>query len=151
MTFLDARAIKFRKALMQPINTSAAIILGLYTFVWGVWVANPIWSVFETAEVYATLMSIFPEYAWGLIAIICGSFMVYGCVSSKYKHLVRGSFVGAIHWLVIGICYFLGDWHHTGGITAIMIAVYCSFVYLNLRVNRIVYEKDGKKVVIYNP
>lgn len=121
---------------MRPINPSAVSIMAIYTFLWGLWVANPFWDVFVTAPLYMALNSVMCEAGWGIIAIICGFFMLWGVVRGSFKSLSRGAFAGAIHWAVISGGYFVGDWHNTGGITALMIAIYCSYIYLNLRVNQ---------------
>ena len=39
--------------------------LGIYTILWGLWVANPFWDVFSTAPLYSQLSSIAPEVFWG--------------------------------------------------------------------------------------
>lgn len=122
-------------ALLKPINPAASIILGVYTILWGLWVACPFWSVFARAPLYSVMASLFPEWVWGLFAIFCGSLMVYGATKRSFGALTRGSGFVGIHWFLIGLCYFLGDWQSTGGITAIMLSVYAGFVYLNIRVN----------------
>jgi hypothetical protein len=41
-----------------------------------------------------------------------------------------------MYWLMVSVMFFAGDWQNTGGITAATLAVYCGFIWLNLRVNR---------------
>lgn len=122
--------------LSCPINTSAIIILALYTVIWGLWLISPFWATFDHAPLYSFLASIMSEFYWGGIAVACGGVMTAGVLKSSYESLIRGAFIGFVHWLVISIGYFIGDWHNTGGITALTIAIYCGFIYLNLKVNR---------------
>jgi hypothetical protein len=122
-------------ALLKPINPAASIILGVYTILWGLWVINPLWSVFARAPLYSVMATIAPEWAWGCFALFCGSVMVYGSMKRSYRALTNGAGVVNFHWTIVGLCYFLGDWQSTGGITALCIAFYAGFVYLNIRVN----------------
>lgn len=131
-------------ALLKPINPAASIILGVYTIIWGLWVINPIWSVFARAPLYAVMASLAPEYVWGAFALLCGSAMVFGATRRSFRALTNGAIAVWFHWLLIGVCYFLGDWQSTGGITAIMLAVYAGFVYLNIRVN----YKESKELPV---
>lgn len=131
---------KLAKALLLPINPAAVVLLGIYTVLWGFWVANPFWTVFTQAPLYNVLAAtsigiIPPEVLWGCIAMCCGCVTIYGAVKRSYKPLVRGASLAGWHWLMIAVFYFLGDPLNTGGITALIFAVYGAFIYLNIRVN----------------
>jgi hypothetical protein len=119
-----------------PINTSAVVILGSYTTLWGFWMANPFWTVFTRAPLYRWMDAIMPEWAWGTLALAVGLAMVYGVIRHSYRSLITGALVGYFHWLLISIMYFAGDWRNTGGITALVISVYCGFVFSNIKRNR---------------
>ena len=131
---------KLAKALLLPINPAAVILLGIYTTVWGIWIANPFWTVFSQAKLYHALATIppaivTPEIFWGLIAIVCGIIIIYGAVTRRYRPLITGAAVAGRHWLMIACLYFMGDWQNTGGITALIFAVYAGFIYVNIKVN----------------
>lgn len=117
------------------------MLLGAYTFLWGLWVANPFWNVFSKAELYGVLATIAPEVFWGCLAIVVGITVMFGAWKRSYKALVRGAVIAGWHWLMIAIFYFLGDFFSTGGITSLTFAVYAAFLYLNLRVN---FKNDKK-------
>lgn len=122
--------------LLKPINKSAIILLGIYTVVWGIWVSNPFWDVFTSAPLYSALAGFIPaEWFWGCVAIACGLITIRGVMKRSYHSLVLGA--GAVGWLwfIISILYFMGDWHNTGGITALFLSLYAAYAYLNLRVN----------------
>jgi hypothetical protein len=127
---------KFTGALLKPINPTAIILLGIYTVVWGFWLANPWWDAFSRAALYSVLArSPIAEWGWGCIAIFCGSITCWGAYRRSYHPLLIGSAVAGWHWLMISIFYIKGDWQNTGGITALTFAIYAAFIYLNIKVN----------------
>lgn len=132
---LTQGAEKLAKALLLPINPAAVIILGIYTMVWGLWVANPLWEVFSHADLYIKMAAFMPEWAWGIVALVVGLVTTYGAVKRNYSALVRGAAVAGLFWFAVSIFYFIGDYMSTGGITALVFAVYAAFIYCNIRVN----------------
>jgi len=135
MNITKRETYSLTKALLKPINTAAIVILGLYTVVWGLWLANPFWTVLDAAPVYDQMRSLFPEVVWGIIAIVCGLVTIYGAYRPSYRALIFGSSVAWAHWFMIAIFYFLGDWRSTAGISSLAFAVYAGFIYLNIKVN----------------
>lgn len=133
-------------ALLLPINPAAVIILGIYTVIWGIWVANPFWTVFTQAPLYSALAAFAPEPFWGCLAIACGCVTTWGAIKRYYRPLIYGATVACWHWSMIAVFYFMGDWHNTGGITALVLAVYAAFIYLNIRVNH-KGHKDDKHIL----
>lgn len=131
---------QFLKALFKPINTSAVVILGLFTMLWGSWVAAPWWHVFTRAPVYSYMLSLAPEWVWGTVAIVAGIVMILGVFANSYRSLALGSWIGGMHWLVISVLYFIGDWQNTAGITVMAFAVYSAYIHLNLKINRKHFE-----------
>lgn len=129
------RQEKLAMALLKPINTSAIVILGVYTFIWGLWVCNPFWSVFSQAPLYDAMGALLPEYFWGLLAVVTGVLTIYGSVKRSYATLITGAFASGWFWTIIAIFYFLGDFMNTGGITSATFAIYSGFIYLNIRIN----------------
>lgn len=145
MTFSEGQE-KLARALLRPINPAVAVLLGFYTTLWGLWIANPFWTVFTQAPLYnaleqawvvkwAMVVGFSPEAFWGMIAIICGLFIMHGAMKRSYRSLIRGATIACIHWLTIAILYFMGDWQNTGGITSLIFAVYGAFLWVNVRVN----------------
>lgn len=132
---------KLAEALLLPINTAAVIILGVYTVIWGAWLANPWTNVFTHAALYSVLGSLAPELFWGCLAISCGLITIHGAMTRRYRPLMWGSSISGWHWTMIAVFYFIGDPINTGGITALTFAVYSAYIYLNIRVN---FGKDKK-------
>lgn len=110
--------------------------MGVYTILWGIWVANPFWTSFDEARRYAWLKDVMPEWTWGVLAVAVGATMTYGVMKNSFKPLARGSFVGAVYWGIIATGYYIGDWRDTAGLTKTMICVYCAFIFLNIKMNR---------------
>lgn len=120
-------------AMLRPVNPTAIILLGVFTIIWGVWVGNPFWAVFSS-PLYS-LMTFLPEAVWGFISVVAGIVICHGAITRRVASLILGARVGGLFWLVVSILYFIGDWVHTGGITALLLSIYSFFIYLNLKVN----------------
>lgn len=123
------------QALRAPINPAAISILAAYTILWGFWILSPFWDVFSQADLYVVMNHTMPEWLWGLIAILFGAIMMRGVIVDSKRSLTDGAFSGFCHWIVISGLYFTSNWRNTGGITSMMIAVYCGYIYLNIRLN----------------
>lgn len=123
------------RGLRKPINTAAISIMGIYTFLWGLWLALP-WPTFNTGPVYNVMSTLGPEIVWGVAAMCIGAVIIWGVTSQTYKALLRGALAGFYYWLVISVFYMLGSWSADGWINAFMVSVYCAFVAINLRVNK---------------
>ena len=131
------------KAMLVPVNPSAVLILGVLTFVWGFWVANPWWEVFSHAQVYSVLDNL-PEWCVGLLAMTTGAVTCWGAIRGKPPAVYIGAAVAGWYWLMISVCYFVGDWHNTGGIVSLFLSIYCGFIYLNIHVNDRYYRKNNQ-------
>lgn len=123
------------KALLAPVNTTGIIIVGLYTFIWGLWIANPATDVFAAAEIYSALFAVAPEALWGCVAIVCGLLIIYGAIARRYNPSVRGALVSGLHWAMIAGFYFAGNIIDPAGLTALTFSVYSAWIYLNTKVN----------------
>lgn len=132
---MKERKEKLAEALLLPINPALIVLLGIFTVVWGFWIANPFWTVFTQAPLYDYMAALAPEWVWGGIAITAGVVICIGAVKRSYRALTTGAGVAFIHWLLISLMYFAGDPLNTGGITALLLAVYAAMVYLNIRIN----------------
>jgi hypothetical protein len=129
----------------RPINRFTAATLSVYTILWGFWLSNPFWQVFNQAALYDWMAEVASETVWGIGAMTVGAVMLYGVIRASHKSLTIGAFVGFIHWLLIALGYFAGNWQNTGGITSLFMATYCGIIYLNLRVvnHNLAFEKDS--------
>jgi hypothetical protein len=134
---------KIAYSILRPINPSLIIVLGTYTILWGLWILNPFTDVFAAAALYSVMASLAGEWFWGGIAILSGLFVIRGALKPSYFNLRLGSFIGFFHWFIITLMYFAGDIVNTGGITALTFAVYSALVWLNIKVNRVLYEDNS--------
>lgn len=137
-SFIDG----LKSALFKPINKAAISIMGAFTVLWGLWVCNPFWTVFTQAPLFQVMAFVAPEWVWGIAAVIVGISMLYGVIQMAYSPLVAGARTGFYFWMFASICFFIGDWKNTGGITLLMIALYCGYIALNLSINREKYQEE---------
>ena len=121
--------------MRRPINTAAISILGTYTFLWGLWLTMP-WSTFNRGPIYDLMSILAPELIWGISAMVIGGIIMYGVSKNAYAYLRRGALIGFYYWFIIAAFYALGSWQSTGWINSAMVAIYCAFVSLNLRINK---------------
>lgn len=135
---------RLAKNILKPINPSIIVVLGIYTVLWGIWLANPFWDVFSRAPLYGSMKDLLPEFVWGIVAIVSGFIIIRGATKPSYNNLVIGSCVSFSHWFMIAIFYFVGDWQNTGGITSAVFAIYSAIIYLNIKIN----HAHFKRVVI---
>ena len=136
------RREKIVLSLLKPINPSVIIILGIYTVAWGIWILNPFWTVFTQAALYSAMNGIFGEWFWGSIAVAAGLVIIRGAIKPSYQNLHFGAFTACLHWFVIAILYFIGDWQNTGGITALAFCIYAAFIWVNIKINKRLYQND---------
>ena len=139
---------KLAQALLLPINPAMIVLLGIYTVVWGFWIANPFWTVFTQAPLYSAMAGFAPEWVWGGVAIFAGTVVIIGAVKRSYRALITGAAVAFIHWFLIALMYFAGDPLNTGGITSLVIALYAAVVYLNIRVNFKDHKHNRKHTMV---
>ena len=135
-----SRLDKVIREFMQPLNTTLILILGIYTIVWGLWLISPFWTVFSQAPVYCVMAQIGEEWMWGTVAVVTGGFTIRGALKPNFTNLHLGSFLAALHWLLIAFVYLLGDWTSTGGITSLCFFVYAAVFWINVKANRSLYK-----------
>lgn len=131
---------RLAQQLLKPINPTIIIVLGIYTIVWGLWIACPFFDVFTASPLYATMAGIGSEYIWGSIAMVSGLIICRGAIKPRFGNIQFGAFIGFFHWTLISILYFIADWHSTAGLSAAAFAVYSGLVWVNTKVNHKVYR-----------
>lgn len=139
---------KIQEAMFKPINTAAISILGVFSLLWGFWVANPFWTVFDQAEIFEFMTVLMPEWLWGTLAILVGVAMIIGVIKNSWLSLTAGALTGFYFWLFGAINFFLGDWQNTGGVTLLMVALYCGYIALNLHINKDKFSNDQENLAL---
>lgn len=129
--------MSLKNRMLLPINPTGSILLGLYTILWGFWISNPWWDVFDRAELYSGMQDLAPEWLWGAAAVAASIVTLYGAIKPSYRSFTIGALILAWHWGMVSLMYFLGDWQNTGGITSALIFTYAVYIFVNVRVNRI--------------
>lgn len=121
--------------LIQPMNLYASVLLGVMTFVWGVWVVNPFWHVFTRAAIYDKTLEFAPEWAWGTWSTVCGAALVAAVFKRSTRWVSRASAFAMWHWFTISLMFWWGDWQNTAGLTYMFIGLYATYIFLNVRLN----------------
>lgn len=122
---------KIAERLLQPINTSVISILGMFSVLLGFWLILPFDSL--STELIGS-----NSYEWmiGLGMGLPGMTIVFGALTDRMPALTLGTGAGFYVWFGLMVLTLIMNWQSGWWIVALMIAVYCGFVHLNLRVNR---------------
>lgn len=126
-------------------NPSVSILLGLYNIVWGLWVANPFVSSFTNTPLYSVMTAISPELFWGLAVFCIGVVVVYGAVTIKTKPILAGTGLSAAYWLFVSISLLLGQPANQSFLDSLIISIYASFTYLNVKCNN---KNSGPRAMV---
>lgn len=121
--------------LTKPINPFVSSILAVLTVSWGLWVASPFWHAFSGAQSYRYVAELAPEWVWGLYAFMSGVAMLCALYSRKPGLLVASSLLSSLHWGTISIMFWFGDWTSIAGLTYSFVALYSSFIMMNVYIN----------------
>lgn len=123
---------KIAERLLQPINTSVISILGMFSVFLGVWLTLP----FDSLSSELVGGKSYYEWIIGIFMIIPGMTIVLGALKDKMRVLTLGTGAGFYVWFGLMVLTLILNWQSGWWIVALMIAIYCGFVHLNLRVNR---------------
>jgi|SRR5215203_140440 len=118
---------RLARRLLEPINTSVISILGIFNILFGIWMLLPFPSL--------GLPAFLAEWAVGIVALGIGGLIVTGSAKESYYLLGAGCALGSFAWVIGTVMSFSLDWKSPAWIFAFMIALYCTFVYINISVN----------------
>lgn len=133
---MNRKLEELRQTLLKPINPAIIVVLGLYTVVWGLWIALPWFSVFGHSAVYSVMSAYGSEYLWGGIAVASGLIIIRGSLKPIFWNIEIGSLVAFFFWLTISIFFFAGNWQSTAWLSSAAFALYSGIIWLNIKVNR---------------
>lgn len=134
----------FIELMFKPAHVAIVALLGMYTTVWGFWIGSPFWETFTTAKVYANMLGAAPEISWGCTALLIGILVCAAAASHSYVLNRLGGGLLFSYWSVVAIMYLTSDWHNTGGITAVFLAIYGAYIFINSKLNRELFRPYGK-------
>lgn len=103
---------------VMKFRSRISMILGIYTFVWGLWILLPSWSVFDSSPVFEAMNKFMPEHWWGINAMLAGAILAMGMVAESKRALIWGSIAGVYHWGVVGTLYLTAEWRSPAWITS---------------------------------
>ncbi len=127
---------KIFEVLSKPMNRAGFGIMGGFMIVWGAWIASPFWSALGSAEIFSVVLLHAPEWSVGLIALSIGASIIRYLVIGCFKRLQFVAGITMYFWALFSICCLVGDWQNPGWITYLVLALYSTFVYENIRINR---------------
>lgn len=133
---------RIARGLLRPINPYSTLILGIFTTCWGLWMLSPWWSVFAQSSAYVKMEQFAPEWAWGCWSVIAGALVILAVFKGLYRWLSFALGFISWHWATVSLMLWLGDWQNIGGLTYMGIAVFSSYVYLNIKVNYVKFGED---------
>jgi len=122
------------QGLLRPINQFSPALMGLFTFLWGVWLLMPQWSAFESARVFRFIDSL-PEWAWGATAAVVGILIVVFTALERFTPLYRSLLASNVLFGIVSWFTWWGDWQNTAGLVYMAIAMYAGYLYLNVKIN----------------
>lgn len=97
--------------LDAPSQVSIEFILGCFAVFWGIWVLYPYTDSFSSLDYYGTALSVMPEYAWGLLAIICGLgqivFLTRRCKTATVIHRKAFLLIQFMLWVTLAMNFIL--------------------------------------------
>lgn len=129
---------KFTRLFLAPIQPFIGILIGFYTFMWGLWVLSPFWTVFDKGPQYEVLMSLAREPVWGFIATILGVIIMKACWNKNVEVIKYTALVGFYFWGLVCTSYLYSNWQALAWIPAAMFSIIEGYAYLNLTIR----EKD---------
>lgn len=135
-TWIRTTLHRLAAKMIEPLRPAAVFNAGLFTLFWGLWTANPFWQVFNDDRVYRGLSELFPEWFWGVIAILSGTCMLLGLFVKSYKMLLSSSAVAGWFWTTVGIFLIIEQWRSPLCLVALMATASNALIYLNLRINK---------------
>jgi len=116
------------RRLLEPVNTSVISILGLFNLLFGIWLLLP----FDSIVLSSPYLS---EWGIGAITTLIGILILIGSIFERLFPLSTGTLIGFCFWIAVTGVVLLTRWQSPGWIFALMIALYCLFVNLNIRIN----------------
>jgi len=121
---------KLAKRLLQPVNTSVVSILGFFNALLGLWLLLPFTSISEQFS-----SPYIQEWELGILIMAIGLPTLLGSIFERLSMLKIGTLLGFSFWAAVTGAVLYAKWQSPGWIFSLMIAMYCGFVYVNIRIN----------------
>jgi hypothetical protein len=118
------------RMFLVPVSRFSVLLAGFYSFMWGLWVANPMWSTFPQSPVYEVLSWSGSEFAWGLIQMAVGVGLILAAFDSL-RFIKYATFAGFISWLLIAISFAISNFQSPGMWVTGYLAATNAYFFLN--------------------
>ena len=98
-----------RDVLITSDTRAVEFISALVAICWGVWVANPWFSVYESApDIYAGPAEVAPEWIWGTFTLVVGLAQLLALARANRDMRKHAAFVAFFMWLLAAFAAFNG-------------------------------------------
>lgn len=121
---------KLQRLFYHPISPFNILLSGIYSFMWGLWVAIPNWEVFSRSPIYEVLNWSGSEITWGAIQMLVGIALMLAAFDSL-RFMKYATFAGFISWTLISLGFCFADFHNPGMWVAGFIAATNAYMFLN--------------------
>lgn len=121
---------KLRRIFLAPISPFNILLVGVFSFLWGLWVALPFWDVFNRSPIYSALDWVGSELIWGSIQIIVGTVLVFAAFDSL-RWMKYATFGGFLSWFLVALGFAVADWQNPGMWVSGFIAALNAYMFLN--------------------
>jgi hypothetical protein len=106
-------------------------IPALFLLLWGIWVFLP-WNTFSVSGAYAIMLSLAPEWTWGLAVASIGAFQLVALFTSKLRLRLFATLLNLFACISLLLLYGFGDYRSTGIINMFVFAVASWVSYLEI-------------------
>lgn len=109
------------------------LILALGLLIWGVWVLLPVVSF--AGPLYATMLAVAVEPAWGGMFAFAGATFLVGVIGKDIEWIRRGSFLGFLLWSLVAILGCIAEPTATPVVTRLIIALLHGWIYIQVKIH----------------
>jgi hypothetical protein len=121
---------RFARVFWQPISRFNILLSGIYSFMWGLWVATPTWDVFNRSPIYESLNWAGSELIWGGVQMLVGIALVFAAFDNIHW-MKWATFAGFVSWMLVSLGFAFSDWHNPGMWVAGFISATNAYMFLN--------------------
>jgi len=121
---------RLRRMLAYPASPFILLLAGIYSFMWGLWVASPFWNTFPSSPIYEILSWTGSELVWGGVQMAVGLALAFAAFDSL-RWMKWATFSGFISWFLIALSFAISDWQNAGMWVCGFIAALMAYLFLN--------------------
>jgi hypothetical protein len=122
----------FEKLTQISPTRGFAFLVGLASFMWGVWVLNPtVDSLFN--PMFVPLLTLAPEWFWGSLFLVVGATKIIAVFMRSEFWIRISTFMGCLLWFTFATFFLLANWKVTGVPTYYIVSAMNAWIYLQVK------------------